>query len=287
MSGSPQSLHNPAAHFGGGPFRPPHAASPRPHAVADLAGLHRAGGARIGRADGLEPAQRLRRLPRCARRAATRALRRHRRGRGLASGRRRGAAAGAARDACADGRTQPAACWSAGTPTGAGPGGLPRARASARPGRPAVSRPTRAGRRPGRRHQRRTPVRVNGEVVALARMRPKPLVRDGGEARFLHDQYRVIAASSAGSDGAGAAHGGTGLARRWTRPLAAVQDATQRLARGEFTVRLAATPELAGRERRDRRRGAQRQSEWPKDCNGWKAPGGAGWPTSRTNCARR
>jgi hypothetical protein len=49
------------------------------------------------------------------------------------------------------------------------------------------------------------PVRVNGEVVALARMRPKPLVRDGGEARFLHDQYRVTRLAARAD---GAAHGG-------------------------------------------------------------------------------
>ena len=68
------------------------------------------------------------------------------------------------------------------------------------------------------------PVRVNGEVVALARMRPAPLVPQGGEARFLQDQYRVIAASSAGLIVL-ALLTATGLARRWTRPLAAVQDA--------------------------------------------------------------
>ncbi|MFZ2988455.1 ATP-binding protein [Ideonella sp.] len=90
------------------------------------------------------------------------------------------------------------------------------------------------------------PVRVNGEVVALARMRPKPLVRDGGEARFLHDQYRVIAAGSVGLMVLALLTAAL-LARRWTRPLAAVQDATQRLARGELTVRLPAGPDLADR----------------------------------------
>jgi two-component system sensor histidine kinase BaeS len=39
----------------------------------------------------------------------------------------------------------------------------------------------------------------------------------------------------------------TVLARRWTRPLAAVQDATQRLARGELTVRVPESPQLTGR----------------------------------------
>lgn len=90
------------------------------------------------------------------------------------------------------------------------------------------------------------PVRVNGDVVALARMRPKPLVRDGGEARFLHDQYRVIAAGALGLMVLALLTAAV-LARRWTRPLAAVQDATQRLARGELTVRLPAGPDLADR----------------------------------------
>jgi two-component system sensor histidine kinase BaeS len=90
------------------------------------------------------------------------------------------------------------------------------------------------------------PVRVNGEVVALARMQPAPLVRDGGEARFLHDQYRVIAAGSLGLIVVALLTAAL-LARRWTRPLAAVQDATQRLARGELTVRLPAGPDLADR----------------------------------------
>ena len=90
------------------------------------------------------------------------------------------------------------------------------------------------------------PVRLNGEVVARVRMRPAPLVPEGGEARFLHDQYRVIAASAAGLIALALLTAAL-LARRWTRPLAAVQDATQRLAQGELTVRLAAGPDLAGR----------------------------------------
>jgi two-component system sensor histidine kinase BaeS len=89
-------------------------------------------------------------------------------------------------------------------------------------------------------------VLVQGEVVALARMQPAPLVRDGGEARFLHDQYRVIAAGSLGLIVVALLTAAL-LARRWTRPLAAVQDATQRLARGELTVRLPAGPDLADR----------------------------------------
>jgi two-component system sensor histidine kinase BaeS len=90
------------------------------------------------------------------------------------------------------------------------------------------------------------PVRLNGVVVATARMRPLPLVPEGGEARFLHDQYRLIAASSIGLLVL-ALLTATLLARRWVRPLVAVQDATLRLARGELTVRLAGGVELADR----------------------------------------
>jgi len=90
------------------------------------------------------------------------------------------------------------------------------------------------------------PVRVNGEVVALARMRPAPMVRTGAEARFLRDQYALIAAGGLGLIVL-AVLTATWLARRWTRPLAAVQEATQRLAQGELTVRLPDGPALAGR----------------------------------------
>lgn len=90
------------------------------------------------------------------------------------------------------------------------------------------------------------PVRVNGEVVALARMRPAPMVRTGAEARFLRDQYALIAAGGLGLIVL-AVLTATWLARRWTRPLAAVQEATQRLAQGELTVRLPDSADLAGR----------------------------------------
>jgi two-component system, OmpR family, sensor histidine kinase BaeS len=90
------------------------------------------------------------------------------------------------------------------------------------------------------------PVRVNGEVVAVARMRPAPMVRTGAEARFLRDQYTLIAAGGLGLLVLGVLTA-TWLARRWTRPLAAVQKATQRLAQGELTVRLPDDADLAGR----------------------------------------
>jgi two-component system sensor histidine kinase BaeS len=90
------------------------------------------------------------------------------------------------------------------------------------------------------------PVRLNGRVVAMVRMQPALLVPEGGEARFLHDQYRLIAASALGLIVLALLTAAT-LARRWTRPLLAVQDATQRLARGELDVRLAAGADLADR----------------------------------------
>lgn len=90
------------------------------------------------------------------------------------------------------------------------------------------------------------PVRAHGEVVALARMRPAPMVRTGAEARFLRDQYALIAAGGLGLIVL-AVLTATWLARRWTRPLAAVQEATQRLAQGELTVRLPDGAALAGR----------------------------------------
>lgn len=90
------------------------------------------------------------------------------------------------------------------------------------------------------------PVHANGQVVALARMRPAAALKNGSEARFLRDQYTLIAAGSLGLI-ALALLTATGLARRWTQPLAAVQDATQRLAQGELTVRLLPGPSLADR----------------------------------------
>ena len=90
------------------------------------------------------------------------------------------------------------------------------------------------------------PVHAQGQVVAQARIRPAPLVRSGAEARFLHDQYALMAAGALALIVL-ALLTATGLARRWTRPLAAVQHATQRLAQGELSVRLPDSPSLAGR----------------------------------------
>jgi two-component system sensor histidine kinase BaeS len=90
------------------------------------------------------------------------------------------------------------------------------------------------------------PVRINGQVVAWARLMPAPLVRGGVEARFLRDQTLVIALGSAGLIVLALITAAV-LARRWVRPLQAVQRATQRLARGEFGVRLQPGPDFAPR----------------------------------------
>jgi two-component system sensor histidine kinase BaeS len=90
------------------------------------------------------------------------------------------------------------------------------------------------------------PLHAKDQVVALARMRPDPIVRTGAEARFLRDQYALIAAGALGLIVL-ALLTATRLARRWTKPLAAVQEATRRLAQGELTVRLPVEPHLAGR----------------------------------------
>ena len=107
------------------------------------------------------------------------------------------------------------------------------------PTHPPAGRPP-AG--PDRFGERVQVVGLDGRVLAGRSLPPGK----GGEARFLHDQYRVIAASAAGLIALALLTAAL-LARRWTRPLAAVQDATQRLAQGELTVRLAAGPDLAGR----------------------------------------
>lgn len=90
------------------------------------------------------------------------------------------------------------------------------------------------------------PVEANGKVVALARMNSAPTVRTGAEAHFLDEQYALMAAGGLGLIVLGLITG-TWLARRWTQPLAAVKEATQRLAQGELAVRLADGPTLAGR----------------------------------------
>lgn len=90
------------------------------------------------------------------------------------------------------------------------------------------------------------PVHAQGQVVATARMRPAPVVRNGAEANFLRDQYVLMALGSL-SLIVLALVIATKLASRWTQPLDAVVQATHRLAQGELTVRLPVTPTLASR----------------------------------------
>lgn len=90
------------------------------------------------------------------------------------------------------------------------------------------------------------PVYAQGQVLAMARMRPAPVVRNGAEANFLRDQYVLMALGSL-SLIVLALVIATKLASRWTKPLDAVVQATHRLAQGELKVRLPVTPTLASR----------------------------------------
>jgi two-component system sensor histidine kinase BaeS len=80
---------------------------------------------------------------------------------------------------------------------------------------------------------------VQGQTVAVARMVPLPKTLNDVDALFLRRQYQGIALV-AGSLVLLALFGAWWLARRWARPLLAVQEATARIARGELSVRLAA-----------------------------------------------
>jgi two-component system sensor histidine kinase BaeS len=88
---------------------------------------------------------------------------------------------------------------------------------------------------PGRDVER--PIRSQGRVIAWARMRPTVPALGGVEAHFLRSQYVRILAVSAML--AALALAGAGwFARRWSSPLLAVKEATARIARGQFDVRL-------------------------------------------------
>jgi two-component system, OmpR family, sensor histidine kinase BaeS len=90
------------------------------------------------------------------------------------------------------------------------------------------------------------PIRVRGEVVALARLRESGRVADAVEARFLRTQYLGIFAVSTFLVLLALASAWW-LSRRWVRPLQAVQEATARIAQGAFDVRVEATQHEAGR----------------------------------------
>lgn len=100
-------------------------------------------------------------------------------------------------------------------------------------GRPLLGRPLREGPLPFVDR----PVRWRGEVVAIARLRPVGGSPEANDLDFLRSQYLGIAGVAAllvlVAIGAAA-----WLARRWASPLAEVQAATARIARGELSVRL-------------------------------------------------
>jgi two-component system sensor histidine kinase BaeS len=82
------------------------------------------------------------------------------------------------------------------------------------------------------------PIRSQGRVVAWARMRPTQPALGGVEAHFLRSQYvRILAVSAMLAALALAC--AVWVARRWSSPLLAVKEATARIARGQFDVRLA------------------------------------------------
>lgn len=81
------------------------------------------------------------------------------------------------------------------------------------------------------------PIRNQGRVIAWARMRPTVAALGGVEAHFLRTQYVGILAVSAILAALALACAGW-VARRWSSPLLAVKEATARIARGQFDVRL-------------------------------------------------
>ena len=78
---------------------------------------------------------------------------------------------------------------------------------------------------------------MDGQVVAIARLRPRQRAPEANETRFLRTQYIGIGVltSTLLLLALGVA---LWLARQWVRPLALVQAATARIARGELDVRI-------------------------------------------------
>jgi two-component system, OmpR family, sensor histidine kinase BaeS len=128
------------------------------------------------------------------------------------------------------------------TPPGGPDGFGPRVNVVGVDGNPIFDRPM--PRNPSRFIDR--PIRVRGEVVALARLRERGRVSDAVEGNFLRKQYLGIFAVS-GSLVLLALVSAWWVARRWAQPLQAVQDAAARIARGEFDVRVAVNQGDAGR----------------------------------------
>ena len=107
-------------------------------------------------------------------------------------------------------------------------------------------RPSRPGLEPSGGPFIDRPITLNGEVIALARMLPGAHVPAAVETRFLRSQYLgILAVASALLLFALAS--AWWVARRWVRPLQALQVASERIARGEFDVRLQGSHQGEGR----------------------------------------
>ena len=90
------------------------------------------------------------------------------------------------------------------------------------------------------------PVRIDGVVIAQARLAETTTVPEGVDARFLRRQYLGIIAVAVLLTLLALASAWL-VARRWAKPLLAIQRASERIARGELTVRLpeSGTDEIA------------------------------------------
>lgn len=81
------------------------------------------------------------------------------------------------------------------------------------------------------------PIQIGGETVAIARMEKLPSMPNSVDANFLKTQYLGIA-SVAVILMVLALSCAWWVASRWVRPLLAIQEATRRIAQGEFSFRL-------------------------------------------------
>jgi two-component system sensor histidine kinase BaeS len=81
------------------------------------------------------------------------------------------------------------------------------------------------------------PIIVDGMTIAIARLQPIARSSDASETRFLRTQYIGIAGVALTLVLLSLA-AALWLARQWSRPLAEVQRATSRIARGELGVRV-------------------------------------------------
>lgn len=84
------------------------------------------------------------------------------------------------------------------------------------------------------------PIVVRGETFGYLRLLPAPPASDALDRRFLEHQYQSIGVV-AGVLLLLSVVAGTWFARRWVRPLSELQQATGRIARGDFAVRLPET----------------------------------------------